>query len=675
MNPTFPFSAFVGQERMLTGLLLNAVNPRIGGILIRGEKGTGKSTVVRALASLLPEIEVKEGCPFGCDPGEKAAACPHCGQLSPDEAPATVKRPTPVVDLPINATEDRVSGTMDMEHALTSGEKRFEPGLLARANRGILYVDEVNLLDDHIVDILLDSAAMGVNTVEREGMSVTHPARFILVGTMNPEEGDLRPQLLDRFGLCVAVKGIADLDQRDELLRRWEAFEANPTAFCGQWKKEEARLRKRIVQARKLLPRIKADAGIIRMITDLAVRMGVDGHRADLVILKTAKTHAAFRGNREVTEEDVALAAKFALYHRMRRQPFDEIPDDMGMVDRILSQPPEGGCHKKKLLRPEASKKTSEPAREREPVREARPPEGKPCDRLAGQGEWGQILEAGGMAELDLEEEKRRRSAKPRPEKGRLSPARALPKRGRYVRPTPAGGLLDLALDATFRAAAPFARSRPPSHLAIPILPQDWRDKIRTHKTGALFVFVVDASGSMGTHLMSLTKAAILQLLDKAYKDRSEAALVAFKARGAELLLPPTRSISLAEKCLRDLPTGGATPLAAGISLGHRVAERALAGIRHSWPHLVLVTDGRGNVGMDAARRGSGLMVLPLHEEVFAVARKVRKDTRIRSLVLDTEEKHPGNLDMAREIAMHMGARYVAMGNLQPGGMIRAIME
>ncbi len=674
MNPTYPFSAFVGQERMLTGLLLNAINPLIGGILIRGEKGTGKSTVVRALASLLPEIEVKEGCPFGCGPDSRADACPHCGPREADAPLPLVLRRTRVVDLPINATEDRVAGTLDMEHALTTGEKRFEPGLLARANRGILYVDEVNLLDDHIVDILLDSAAMGVNKVEREGVSFTHPARFILVGTMNPEEGDLRPQLLDRFGLCVTVKGIGDLDQRDELLRRWEAFEAGPGRFRAQWNREETRLSKRIIQARKLLPKVKAGDGIIRSITDLAIRMGVDGHRADLVILKAAKTHAAFQGNREVTEKDVAVAAKFALYHRMRRQPFDEIPDDMDVVDKLLAQPRSREGDRKKPLKGEPSSKSREPHPDQKPPKDATGKD-RVCEKIPEMAGWMEVPPAGEAAALAPAEEKRRFVAAPKRERGRFAKALALPKRGRYVRPSMVIQTADIALDATFRAAAPFALTRPKGRLAIPILRQDWREKIRTHKTGELFVFVVDASGSMGTWLMSQTKAAILHLLDRAYKDRSEAALVAFKAKGAELLLPPTKSISLTEKKLRDLPTGGATPLSAGLSLGHRVARQALCGSRHPFPHLVLVTDGHANVGLDAATLSRGLPIMPLHEEVFAVARKVRKETRIRSLVIDTEDKHPGNLDMAREIATHMGARYLAMANLKPEGILAAILE
>ncbi|MEW5735425.1 MAG: magnesium chelatase subunit D family protein [Thermodesulfobacteriota bacterium] len=674
MNHIFPFSAFVGQEMMLTGLLLNAINPRIGGILIRGEKGTGKSTVVRALASLLPEISVVEGCPFGCSPDSDPALCPHCSRAAAEGPLATVSRQTRVVDLPINATEDRVAGTLDLEHALQTGEKRFEPGLLARANRGILYVDEVNLLEDHIVDILLDSAAMGVNKVEREGVSFTHPARFILVGTMNPEEGDLRPQLLDRFGLCVTVKGIGDLGKRDELLRRWEAFEEDPEAFQARFCKEETRLKKRIAKARETLPKVKADDGIIRAITDLAVRMGVDGHRADLVILKTAKTHAAFDARRTVTLEDVSLAAKFALYHRMRRQPFDDLPEDMAMVDKLLSQPEHCEQNKKKVLTQDPAGPGDEGRREEAPFRKAGPESDAKIGKLSESRVAGLVLDAGDCGRIEDEPEKRKRHRRPRCENGRGRTAKVEHRTGRYIRTSCTATGTDIALDATLRAAAPYASQRPRGLLALPILREDWRTKIRTNRVGSLIVFVVDASGSMGSFLMHQTKAAILHLLDRAYKDRSEAALVAFKARGAELLLPPTRNIVNAEKKLRNLPTGGTTPLSAGLFLGHRVAQKALSMGRIQSPHIVLVTDGRANVGLDPARFSMGLPALPLHEEVFAVARNVRKDGRIRSLVIDTEDKKPGNLDMARQIASHMGARYVAMGTLRPERIVEAVM-
>lgn len=341
MRNVYPFSAIVGQEEMKKGLLLNAINPRLSGILIRGEKGTAKSTAVRALAALLPEIEVVADCPFSCDPEDVTTMCVNCRQRreAGEELPRQ-RRKMRVVELPVSATEDRVVGTLDIERAIKKGEKHFEPGILAQANRGILYVDEVNLLDDHVVDVLLDSAAMGVNTVEREGVSFTHPANFILVGTMNPEEGELRPQLLDRFGLCVNIAGVTDPELRVEIIKRRAAFEENPQEFIRKWEKEEEKLRQQIVTAKELLPRVEISEEILYLIAKIAIEMGVDGHRADLVMMKAAKTMAALAGRTQVTEEDVKESANLALLHRMRRKPFQEMEMDREKLQVIM-----GGAH------------------------------------------------------------------------------------------------------------------------------------------------------------------------------------------------------------------------------------------------------------------------------------------------------------------------------------------
>lgn len=337
----FPFTALVGQEDMKKALVLNAVNPRIGGVLIRGEKGTAKSTAVRGLASLLPQIRVVADCPFGCDPDDLTVMCADCRRRREggEELPVAVRKMR-VVELPVSATEDRVVGTLDIEHAIKKGEKRFEPGVLAEANRGILYVDEVNLLDDHVVDVLLDAAAMGVNTVEREGVSFSHPASFILVGTMNPEEGELRPQLLDRFGLCVNVTGVADPALRTEIVKRRLAFEEDPAGFAAAWEAEQEKLREKIVAARTLLPQVTVTDEILLLIARTAVEMGVDGHRADLVMMKAGKAHAALAGRTEVTPEDVQATANFALLHRMRRKPFQEVAVDHEKLAGILGTYP-----------------------------------------------------------------------------------------------------------------------------------------------------------------------------------------------------------------------------------------------------------------------------------------------------------------------------------------------
>jgi Mg-chelatase subunit ChlI len=324
-SEVFPFSALVGQDEMKLALVLNVIDPTIDGVLIRGEKGTAKSTAVRALAQLLPDIPVVAGCPFRCHPTRAAEMCSACrsraaaGERLPVEA-----RRMRVLDLPVGATEDRVVGSLDVEHALKTGEKRFEPGLLGRVHRGILYVDEVNLLEDHIVDVLLDVAAMGVNTIEREGVSHSHPSHFVLVGTMNPEEGELRPQLLDRFGLCVDVVGIRDPALRVDVIKRRRAYEADPRTFRSAWATEDEKLRGAIVRAEELLPQVQVEDELLEVIATLSVDLGVDGHRADVAMVKTSSAVAAFRGRTLVVEDDLAEAAALVYPHRLKKTAFEE---------------------------------------------------------------------------------------------------------------------------------------------------------------------------------------------------------------------------------------------------------------------------------------------------------------------------------------------------------------
>ena len=324
---TYPFSAIVGQEAMLLALTLNAISPAIGGVLIRGEKGTAKSTAVRALAAVLPELLVVEDCPFSCPPDAPEAMCSTCrARLEAGEELPIARRQMRVVDLPINASEDRVVGTLDIEHALREGRRRFEPGVLAEANRGILYVDEVNLLDDYIVDLLLDAAAMGTNIVEREGISFSHPARFILVGTMNPEEGELRPQLTDRFGLCIDITSIADIRQRVEIVERRERFESDPQAFLSEYASSEAALQARITKAAQLVSRVSVSRDMAELIARINIDLDVDGHRGDIVMRRAAQTYAAYMGEGQVTPEHVYTIAPMALAHRLKRLPLQHVP-------------------------------------------------------------------------------------------------------------------------------------------------------------------------------------------------------------------------------------------------------------------------------------------------------------------------------------------------------------
>ncbi len=338
----YPFVAIVGQEKMKLALILNIINPTLSGVLIRGEKGTAKSTAIRALADILPEIDVIKDLPFNLSPQEDRDVMRECmsvvGESISPENFEVEKKHVRVVELPVGATEDRVVGTLDLEHALKKGEKRIEPGLLASAHRGILYVDEVNLLDDHVVDVLLDSAAMGVNTIEREGISFSHPARFTLVGTMNPEEGELRPQLLDRFGLCVQIEGIADPNLRVDIMERRYDFEKTPESFIASWKNDTQALVQNIERAKFLYPNVEISRERLLDIAKYCLEVGVDGHRGDIIILKTAKTLAAYHGRTEVEPADIDQAAELALPHRVRRQPLQDIVMD---VSQMLKKPAE----------------------------------------------------------------------------------------------------------------------------------------------------------------------------------------------------------------------------------------------------------------------------------------------------------------------------------------------
>lgn len=321
----FPFTEVVGQDNMKKALLLNVVDPGIGGVLIKGEKGTAKSTTVRSMNRILPHRSVVKGCPFRCEFGREDRYCPYCKEkIDKGEKLESESVRMRVIDLPLSATEDRVSGTLDLEHILKTGVKKFEPGVLAAANGNILYVDEVNLLDDHLVDLLLDSAAMGINYVEREGVSFSHPARFVLVGTMNPEEGDLRPQLLDRFGLSLDIKGEKDVKRRAEVVKKRVKYDMDPEAFIAKCTDDLDAMTEKIEKARKLLPKVTANDGIVDTVVSVTTHFEIDGHRADITLLKASKANAALEGRTEVTVDDIRATAELVLAHRLKRRPFEE---------------------------------------------------------------------------------------------------------------------------------------------------------------------------------------------------------------------------------------------------------------------------------------------------------------------------------------------------------------
>ncbi|MDO8964077.1 MAG: magnesium chelatase subunit D family protein [Coriobacteriia bacterium] len=645
-RPTFPFTAIVGQETLKTALLINAVDPRVGGVLIRGEKGTAKSTAVRALAMVLPPIDVVEGCRFSCDPGSPADLCEECRvRAEAGELPVASRRPR-VVDLPVSATEDRLVGTLDIEAAIKRGERRFEAGLLAAANRGILYVDEVNLLDDHLVDTLLDSAAMGVNHVEREGIAFEHSARFMLVGTMNPEEGDVRPQLLDRFGLCADVVGLSIPADRVEVLERRQAHEDDAKSFRRKWDAEERSLEASLKRARDLVRRVKIPRELLFFIATVCSEAGVDGHRADLTMARAAGALAALDGRLEATVDDARRIASLVLAHRMHRRPFDDVSIDQLTLDSLLmTQAGEDGAGE------------SEPTGG-EPASGA----GRPIAavlRVAGEPDASAAVPEG--ADLVAPLDRMRRAGQ-----GRRQESRSDDGRGRYTRSEEPkrGARPDVAVDATIRTAASRGRAAE-GEMAVEVRPEDVRSKVRTRRVGASVVFCVDGSGSMGAaSRMDAAKAAIMQLLVDAYQRRDRVGLVSFRGEGAEVLLTPTSSVELANLKLRTMPTGGATPLAAGIrqSLDLLAAETRRDAKVIPW--LVLVTDGRANVGL---KGGLG------SEDAKVMAARA-KEQKVHTLVVDTSPPTSAGAS-AREIARLSGAEYVRLPADDGTAMAGAIKE
>ena len=649
----FPFTAIVGQERMKKALVLNAINPNLGGVLIRGQKGTAKSTAARALANLLPEIEVVKDCPFNCNPYQKDEMCAECmNRREAREEFPIIKRKMHVVDLPLGATEDRVVGTLDIEHAIKKGERIFEPGILASAHRGILYVDEVNLLDDHLVDVLLDSAAMGFNYVEREGVSFSHPARFILIGTMNPEEGELRPQLLDRFGLCVEVEGIANSQSRVEVIQRCIQFEKDLHGFEKQWEEEEKKLCQLIVQAKAIFPKVTYEEEILGLIAHIAVEMGVHGHRADISMLKVAQTIAVYHQRTQITEDDVREAAELVLSHRMRRKPFQEPKVDKEKLEESIQK------HKK-----QKSEVRNQKSEKREQRTDNREQNHQQDVKPSGQSEV--TFQAGDpypVKKISLPKEKEVKKGS-----GRRSKARSETRAGRYVGSTfPKGKTDDIAFDATLRASAPYQIHRDNRGVAVTIESQDIRQKVREKKIGNTIMFVVDSSGSMGANKrMVETKGAMLSLIVDAYQKRDRVGLIAFKGDKAEILLSPTSSVELAKKQLEELPTGGKTPLSKGLLKGFEVLHNELNKNKKIKPLLVIISDGKANVSIAA---GSN----PFNE-----AKRVAEDikgSRIKSVVIDTETGFV-RLGRLQELSEALGGRYYALEDIKAEAISNLVKE
>ncbi len=630
-----PFAALVGQEKLKKALVLNAINPRLCGALVRGEKGTAKSTAVRSLAELLPEIEVVK-CSFHCSPNDPSLQCDTCNnKYEQGEKLPTEKRKMRVIDLPLGATEDRVVGTLDIEKALREGIRALQPGILAEVNQGILYIDEVNLLDDHLVDVLLDSAAMGVNTIEREGVSLSHPSRFILVGTMNPEEGDLRPQLLDRFGLAVDVFGIKDVQERVAVIKVVEEFERDPIGFCRRFENEQKELRERILKARDLLRDVVISDELLLNIAEICTNLAVDGHRADFLIARTAKTIAAFHQRTEVMADDVKEAAELVLPHRMKRKPFEQPKPFQEEIEKVMQQEKNRGQDD----RPSASE--SEPSDS-----DSSPNQDK------SEGSKEEVFGIGEQRRPNIEVNK---DGDIRVGFGRRAQTTSV-NMGKYIKSRiPQQPTSDIAIDATMRASV--ARTG-----TLQIGKEDIREKVREKKTSSVIVFVVDASGSMGAmKRMEAAKGAVMALLEDAYQKRDKVAFVAFRRDRAEVLLPPTSSVELAASYLRELPTGGKTPLPDGMYKGMEILRRERMRNEKVIPIMVLVSDGRGNVPIQSN----------VKEEVLSLAGQMR-DERINLVVVDSGN---GLIDVGygKVMAEASGGSYHCLDSLDSQGMVGVI--
>ncbi len=609
----FPFSAIVGQEKAKLALLCVAVNPLIGGVLLKGDKGTGKSTLVRALANVLPEIEVVADCPFNCNPRTPLEMCDSCYErYERGEELPVAKRRMRVVDLPLSVTIDRLVGTVDVERFLKEGRKALQPGILAEANRNVLYIDEVNLLDDYIADSLLDAAAMGWNTIEREGISFKHPARFILVGSMNPEEGELRPQILDRFGLCVEVSAPMNPEERIEILKRVEEFHEDPISFYKKFEKEEKKLTEKIVKAREILPKVEISEDLLKLLAETVINLGIKTNRAEITTIKTAKTIAALNGRRRVSLEDLEKAMELALPHRLRDKPFQKPPQMM---------PP----------KPKDDKEHNH-SHEHEHTKEE-------IDERGNQGARSQGIG-------NLEQNFRSSEAKiPRIESKNFDGSEFTGYRSsRDVSVTvinfpkgvpvsylpPKGEIKDIDFYNSVICAA-LNGKKPPIKLDL----NDIRVRVRKTKAPTLWVLLLDSSGSMAVQKrISIAKGIAEKLVENGYIKKSKIALIVAKGNKAEIFVPPTKNYWEVLEKIESVPTGGRTPLSSALYNLLLLAERERRKEKSLKVRAFLISDGKANVSLFGKR---------IKEEIIELAKALRKKD-IELSIYDTNSRgiNPG---------------------------------
>ncbi|MFJ9389105.1 VWA domain-containing protein [Nocardioides sp. NPDC101246] len=682
----YPFSAVLGCQAddlddMGLALVLTTISPEIGGVLVRGEKGTAKSTAVRGLAAVLPSISVYAGDRFSIDPADPSAESPD----GPFGSAAVVEsRPVRLVELPVGATEDRVVGSLHLESALSRGAVEFEPGLLARAHRGLLYVDEVNLLHDHLVDLLLDAAAMGRVSVERDGVSVEHAARFVLIGTMNPEEGELRPQLLDRFGLTVEVAAPRDPALRAEVVRRRMAFDLDAPGFVERYLAAERDLTSRVSTARALVGKVRLTAPGLLKIAEVCAAFEVDGLRADIVTARTAVAHAAWAGRSEVTRADIRRAALLALPHRRRRNPFDAPGLDEDLLDRILGddelppEPPEGGPENGPEEGPENGPDQAPPdgdgaADAEDPSVE--PPSVEPPS-VEPTSDDSSLVEPASAASGVETNTVTAAGAAYRPRlltvtglgTGRTGGrSKAIGSSGRRI-----GASLStrgsLHLVETLKAAAGKQSARPRTSAQVELRIEDLRTAVREGREANLVLFCVDASGSMAARKrMAQVKAAVLSLLLDAYRRRDKVGMITFRGEGAELVLPPTGSVDLAAARLDEVPAGGRTPLAEGLLEAARVLQREHLRDPDLRPLLVVVTDGRANYPRKSAEAHGKDAVRRSQQAAAYVA-----GLGVTTVVIDSESG-PMRLGLARQLAVHLGAEHVPVAEVNAEALTSAV--
>lgn len=619
----FPFVAIVGQDDVKQALLIALINPKVGGVLVAGEKGTGKSSLVRALNSVIAN--------------------------------------TKIVDLPLNATEDMVFGNMNLEYAVKHGKKLFSPGILARAYDCVLYVDEINLLRRELLTGILDAADRGENIVEREGISNRHAVKFTLIGTMNPEEGTLTAPVLDRFGLFVTVSRETEPAVRTEILRRVLAYEKDPEAFVKAYRDETQELTSRLQTARNLIGAIEAGTAMIELAARYADKAQTAGHRAEIFLIETAKAVAALAGRKYMLPADMEKAALFVLPHRIRKEITPQPEPEQEQARERQEQQDNYD---------EQSNPPSQPSRNAPaPDNKSRPGDTKDCgkdlpqqndnigqDRIVGIDKSFPNINLS----LSLPQDRQVRHGG-----GKRSITRTNLHQGRYVRSClPNGRITDLAFDATIRAAAPYQQIRKKGKCCMTILNEDLRQKVREKKIGNTFLFVVDASGSMGAReRMHAVKGAIFSMLKDAYQKRDQVGLIAFRRQTAEVLLPVTRSVDLAQKCLQQLPTGGKTPLAEGLSSAFSVLKSMRKKEQEMKPVILLITDGRAN----RSTTDGGDAV----DDVLKMARKIQA-SGCPSVVIDTENDFI-KLGIARTVAREMGAAYYRLKELSDQKILHII--